>query len=418
MNLQVFEAKKGTNGEKMDNSILEQIAIKNDNKIVFLVLDGISGLKIDGKPGTEMQVANLPNLDHLAKQSVCGLLDPILPGVTPGSGPAHFALFGYDPIQYNIGRGVLSASGVGFELTDRDLAARVNFCSVDENGNVTDRRAGRIASEIGIRLSEKIQAGVKVPEGYEFYFRPEKEHRAVLILRGNDLSDSLQDTDPQKTDAPPLDPDALTSDAERTSKMLKDIIHQIKDLLAEEHPANMILLRGYAKHRRYPSMLERFQLSSLAIANYPMYRGIARLIGMDLNPVTPDISTQIDALENQFNDYDFFYVHVKYPDARGEDGDFDGKIKVLEEVDRLVPRIADLNPAAIVVTGDHSTPSKMATHSWHPVPFLIHSDLARVDQVETFDEISCIQGGIGRQPSVHLMGLTLAHADRLQKFGA
>ncbi|MCH8127670.1 2,3-bisphosphoglycerate-independent phosphoglycerate mutase [candidate division KSB1 bacterium] len=402
----------------MDNSILDPLAIQSDSKIVFLILDGISGLKVDGKPGTEMQVANLPNLDRLAKESICGLLDPILPGVTPGSGPAHFALFGYDPIEFNMGRGVLSASGVGFELTDRDLAARINFCTVDGSGNVTDRRAGRIASGIGVRLCDKIESAVVVPAGYEFNFLPEKEHRAVMILRGDGLNDSVQDTDSQQTGVPPLEPEALSPEADFTSGLLKDIISQIRGILADESPANMVLLRGFAKHKKYPSMMERFKLKSLAIANYPMYRGISRLIGMDLNPVTPSIQTQIDALENKFNEYDYFFIHIKYTDACGEDGDFDGKVKVLEEVDELIPRIVELNPDVLVVTGDHSTPSKMSTHSWHPVPVLINSNLARIDPVEHFDEISCIQGGIGRQPSVHLMGLVLAHANRLQKFGA
>jgi 2,3-bisphosphoglycerate-independent phosphoglycerate mutase len=402
----------------MDNSILDQLSIYNDSKIVFLICDGISGLRMGDRPGTEMQIASLPNLDELAKASVCGLLDPILPGVTPGSGPAHFGLFGYDPIQYNIGRGVLSAAGVGFELTDRDLAARVNFCTVDPEGNVTDRRAGRIASELGVRLCQKIVDNVKVPAGYEFFFQPEKEHRAVLVLRGDNLKDALQETDSQQVGVPPLRLDPIAPEAEHTATLLKEILSQIREILADEHPANMILLRGFAKHRKYPSLKDRFKLRSLAIANYPMYRGIASLLGMDLNPVTPDIPTQIDVLETKFSEYDFFFIHIKYPDARGEDGDFDGKIKILEEVDQIVPRIRNLRPEVLVVTGDHSTPSKMKTHSWHPVPVILNSDIARVDLVDKFDEISCISGGLGRQPSMHLMGLALAHANRLVKFGA
>ena len=402
----------------MDNHILDELAVKNDNKIVFLIMDGLGGLRMPGKAGTELQVAKTPNLDALARESVCGLLDPILPGVTPGSGPAHFGLFGYDPVKYNIGRGVLSAAGVEFDLTDRDLAARVNFCTVDAEGNVIDRRAGRIPTELNQKLCDKILANVKVPEGYEFFFLPEKEHRAVFILRGDNLDDRIADTDPQQTGVPPLEPKPLVPEAEATARLVKDLVEQIRRILADEHPANMILLRGFAKYRRYPSMMDRFKLKSLAIANYPMYRGIARLLGMELHPVTKDVPTQIDALEARFSEYDFFFVHVKYTDSRGEDGDFDAKVKVIEEVDALIPRIRALDPAVLVVTGDHSTPALMKSHSWHPVPVLINARLARVDLVERFDEISCIAGGLGRQPSMNLMGLALAHAERLKKFGA
>ena len=402
----------------MDNSILDELTESHGGKIVYLIMDGLGGLRMPGKAGTELQVADTPNLDALAKDSVCGLLDPILPGVTPGSGPAHFGLFGYDPVRYNIGRGVLSAAGVDFDLTDRDLAARVNFCTVDAQGKVTDRRAGRIPTELNQKLCEKILARIKVPGGYELFFLPEKEHRAVFILRGENLDERIADTDPQETGVPPLEPQPLAPEAEPTARLVQDLVSQIRSILADEHPANMILLRGFAKYRRYPSMMERFKLRSLAIANYPMYRGVARLLGMDLHPITRDVPTQIEALEKAFSRYDFFFVHVKYTDSRGEDGDFDAKVKVIEEVDALIPRIRALKPDVLVVTGDHSTPAQMKSHSWHPSPVLIYSALARVDRVERFDEISCIGGGLGRQPSVHLMGLALAHAGRLKKFGA
>lgn len=402
----------------MDNSILDQLVIENDNKIVFLIMDGLGGLQSPGKAGTELQVANCPNLDQLAKESVCGLLDPILPGVTPGSGPAHFALFGYDPIQFNIGRGVLSAAGVEFNLTDRDLAARVNFCTLDKNGNVIDRRAGRIATEINAKLCEKIKQQIKIPAGYKFFMQPEKEHRAVFVLRGDDLDDSISDTDSQKTGVPPLDPKPTSTEAEKSAAMVKDLLVQIKQILADENPANMILLRGFAKHRRYKTLFERFKLKSLAIANYPMYRGVSKLVGMDLNPITKDMPTQIDALGQKFADYNFFFVHIKYTDSRGEDGDFDAKVKVIEEVDQLIPRIRKLNPDVLVVTGDHSTPALLANHSWHPVPVLLYAKTARVDLVERFDDISCLSGGIGRQPALNLMGLALGHAQRMVKYGA
>jgi len=338
--------------------------------------------------------------------------------VTPGSGPAHFALFGYDPVQFNIGRGVLSAAGVEFKLTSQDLAARVNFCMIDQGGNVVDRRAGRIATEVNARLCEKIKQKVQVPKGYEFFMMPEKEHRAVFVLRGEDLSDAITDTDSQQIGVPPLDPKPTAAAAAATAQLLQGLLVQIKNILADEHPANMVLLRGFAKHRKYPTLSERFKLRALAIANYPMYRGVALLVGMELNPVTPNIPTQIDALEQRFADFDYFFIHIKYTDSRGEDGDFDAKVKVIEEVDQLIPRFRKLNPDVLVVTGDHSTPAMLKNHSWHPVPVLLNSKTARVDLVEKFDEISCIAGGLGRQPALNIMGLALAHAQRLVKFGA
>jgi 2,3-bisphosphoglycerate-independent phosphoglycerate mutase len=402
----------------MDASILEQLVVENESKIVFLIFDGLGGLAMPGKAGTELQVARKPNLNQLAGESICGLLDPIHPGISPGSGPAHFALFGYDPIRCNIGRGVLSAAGVEFELTDRDLAARVNFCTLDRNGIISDRRAGRISTEVSARLCEKLAKSIQAPRGYELFFMPEKEYRAVFVLRGEGLSEAISDTDPQKTGAPPLDPVATSAEGKRAAGLVKNLLDQARKILADEHPANMMLMRGFAKHRRYPSLLERFKLRSLAVANYPMYRGIAKLLGMDLHPVTPDVPSQIDALSKNFASYDFFFVHIKYADSRGEDGDFDGKVKVFEAVDPLIPRIRALKPDVLVVTGDHSTPSLLKSHSWHPLPVLLNAKSARVDRVEEFDEISCTAGGLGRQPAVNLMGLALAHAGRLAKFGA
>ncbi len=402
----------------MDNSILDKLTIEHDSKIIFLIMDGLGGLTMPGKAGTELQVANTPNLDALAKEGICGLIDPIMPGVTPGSGPAHFGLFGYDPVKYNIGRGVLSAAGIEFDLTHRDLAARVNFCTVDEKGNVVDRRAGRIPTEINARLCKKVLSRIKVPQGYEFFFLPEKEHRAVFVLRGDNLSGAISDTDPQQVGMPPLPLKPLQPEAEHTAKILNDLLDQIRKILADEHPANMILLRGFANYHPYPTLKERFKLDCLAIANYPMYRGVAKLLGMTLHPVTKDVPTQFQALENNYADYDFFFLHVKYTDSRGEDGDFDAKVKVIEQVDALIPGLRKLNPDVLVVTGDHSTPSVLKNHSWHPVPVLLHAKTARTDRVEKFDEISCITSGLGRQPALTLMGLALAHAGRMIKFGA
>jgi 2,3-bisphosphoglycerate-independent phosphoglycerate mutase len=402
----------------LNSDLLDHLAVKTEAKLIFLVMDGLGGVEVPEKGGSELQVARTPNLDALAAQGVCGLFDPVAPGITPGSGPGHFAIFGYHPVVYNIGRGVLSACGIDFPLTPRDLAARVNFCTIDQQGIIADRRAGRIDTETNLRLAEKLRREIKLPEGVEFFFETEKDYRAVLILRGDDLSDQLADTDPQRVGMPPLDPQPLDPAAKRTAEIIQSFLTQARQVLAGEPRANMLLLRGFAKLMPYKSLRERFQLTPLAIANYPMYRGIARLLGMEIHPVCPDIPSEFAALRASYDQYDFFFLHVKDTDSRGEDGDFDGKVRVLELVDSLLPQLTSLQPDVLVVTGDHSTPSALAGHSWHPVPVILAAKTVRPDLVTSFDERSCTLGGLGRQPMMNLMGLALAHAQRLQKFGA
>lgn len=402
----------------LNSDLLDQLSVKTEAKLIFLVMDGLGGMEVPEKGGSELQVARTPNLDALAAQGVCGLFDPVAPGITPGSGPGHFAIFGYHPVVFNIGRGVLSACGIDFPLTPRDVAARVNFCTIDQQGIIVDRRAGRIDTETNLRLAEKLRREIRLPEGVEFFFETEKDYRAVLILRGDDLSDQLADTDPQRVGMPPLDPQALDPAAKRTAEIVQAFLTQARQVLAGEPRANMLLLRGFAKLMPYKSLRERFQLSPLAIANYPMYRGIARLLGMEIHPVCPDIPSEFAALCASYDKYDFFFLHVKDTDSRGEDGDFDGKVRVLELVDSLIPQLTSLQPDVLVVTGDHSTPSALAGHSWHPVPVILSAKTVRRDLVTSFDERSCSLGGLGRQPMMNLMGLALAHAGRLQKFGA
>ena len=397
--------------------LLEKLVIKNDTKIVYLILDGVGGLEVEGKGGTELQVAHTPNLDELAKNSICGLLDPVAPGITPGSGPSHFALFGYDPFESNIGRGILEASGIAFPLTPRDVVARINYATIDKEGRIIDRRAGRITTSENNRICAKLRENIRLGNTGVFV-EPVKEYRAVLVLRGDGLEGDIEDTDPQKVGLFPLEPKANNSESETTAKLVSDFLSQAKSILADEKKANMILLRGFARHRVYPSLETRFGLKSLAIATYPMYKGIARLLGMTVLPSLEDINDEFKALKDQYNNYDFFYLHIKQTDSRGEDGDFDAKVKVIEDVDGLLPQITELNPDVLVVTGDHSTPAKWGGHSWHPLPVILNSKFCRVDQVTRFDEISCIQGGLGRQPTVNLMTIVLANAGRLGKFGA
>ena len=401
----------------MDPEFIDSLVVKNDTKIIFLIMDGLGGLPMGGRE-TELEAANTPNLDALARKSVCGLLDPIGYGITPGSGPAHFALFGYDPVRNNIGRGILEGAGIDFPMTDRDLLIRINFATIDKQGVVIDRRAGRIDNETNRRICGKLQENIRKISDVEIIFEPVREHRALLALRGDGLREEMQETDPQKTGCPPLPPNALVPEAQETAVLLQKLIDKAREVLADEPKANMLLLRGYSRYRRYPYISERFGLNALAIASYPMYRGIARLLGMVIGPQPATIQEEITALRENYGKYDFFFVHIKPTDSRGEDGNFDAKVKVIEEVDSLIPLVTDLNPDVLVVTGDHSTPAALASHSWHPLPVLLYSATCRPDRVERFGERDCICGGLGRIPMVHLMGLALAHAGRLEKFGA
>ncbi len=402
----------------MDPETIDSLVTKNESKIIFFIMDGLGGLPRDPGGLTELETALTPNLDALAARSLCGLLDPVGYGITPGSGPAHFALFGYDPIKTNVGRGLLSAAGVDFPMTPKDLFARVNFATIDGDGVVTDRRAGRIDTETNRRICGKLKKGINLGGGVEFFIEPEKEHRALLVLRGEGLSDAISDSDPGVTGKKPLPPRPLNKEAEATAELVTKLLEQARHILSDEDRANMILLRGFARYQALPSLHERFGLKSLAIAEYPMYRGISRLLGMEVHPVTGSLEGQVTALGDRYDHHDFFFLHVKHTDSRGEDGDFEAKTAIIEEVDRLIPRIIDMNPSVLVVTGDHSTPAVMAAHSWHPVPVLLASRTARPDHVKRFGERDCICGGLGRMPMMHIMGLALAHAGRLSKFGA
>jgi 2,3-bisphosphoglycerate-independent phosphoglycerate mutase len=397
----------------------QTLAQPEGGRIVYLVMDGLGGLPDAKHGGTELQVANTPNLDQLAARSSCGLLEIVGPGITPGSGPGHLALFGYDPLTYSIGRGVLSALGIDFDLHEGDVAARVNFATLDDRGLITDRRAGRIDTTINQRLCQAINRAVSLDFEGDYFFETVSEHRAVLILRGAGLSDDIGDTDPQQIGAPPRAPEPRTDKAARTAKLVQSFVKQACDVLAEEPDANGILLRGFEQYRAIPSLSERFKLSGVCLADYPMYRGVSRLLGMDVTAPPGGVDARFEALRSCYGDnYDFYFLHVKKTDSQGEDGDFGAKVKAIEAVDRLLPQVLALEPDVLVVTADHSTPAVMGQHSWHPVPTLLHARTARVDDVTTFDELSCARGALGLRPGVHLMGLALAHAGRLAKYGA
>lgn len=386
-------------------------------KIVLLVLDGLGGLPNRDTGLTELEAAQTPNLDELARRSSLGSLVPVSPGITPGSGPGHLSLFGYDPTEYVIGRGALSALGVGFDLRPGDLAARLNLATLDANGLVRDRRAGRPSDEEGRRVVEKAREGLTPPEGIEVYLEHEKEHRAVLILRGEDLGADLSDTDPQETGVAPFPVTPLDGRSEKSARVMQGILDQIRAILRDEPVVTGVLARGFAAYEGYPTFEDRYGVRALAIAQYPMYRGVARLVGMDIKEIPADPSELVVILERRFKAYDFFFLHFKYSDSRGEDGDFAGKVKAIESVDPLIPRILELGPEVVVVTGDHSTPSTLKAHSWHSVPALISSPWARPTG-SRFGETDCRNGDLGTFEGKHLMTLALAHAGRLAKFGA
>ncbi|MEC4813782.1 MAG: 2,3-bisphosphoglycerate-independent phosphoglycerate mutase [Scytonema sp. PMC 1069.18] len=400
-------------------TIWEELAWEKGGKIIYLILDGLGGLPDSEKGGTELQVAKTPNLDRLAEQSSCGLLEIVGPGITPGSGPGHLALFGYDPLKYKVGRGVLSALGIEFDLKEGDVAARVNFASINQNGEVTDRRAGRIDTNTNRQLCKKIREKVTLDFDGEYFFETVSEHRAVFVLRGSELGGSLEDTDPQMTGVSPQEPKAKSEDSQKTAEIVRSFIHQVREVLADEHPANMILMRGFEKYQPFPSLEKRFGLKGVCVADYPMYRGVSRLLGLDVLPRPGGLKERFQALQSCYGDkYNFYFLHVKHSDSEGEDANFDGKVKVLEEVDKLLPIVTELNPDVLVVTGDHSTPAVMGQHSWHPVPVMIYGKFVRIDRVTTFDEYACEIGSLGIRPGNHLMGLALAHAGRLRKYGA
>jgi 2,3-bisphosphoglycerate-independent phosphoglycerate mutase len=400
----------------MDERLLRQIVIPGTTKIVLLVMDGLGGLPHPDTGRSELETARIPNLDRLAREGVCGLTVPVAAAITPGSGPGHLALFGYDPIRYDIGRGVLEAAGIDFDLTDSDVAARGNFCTVDGDGIITDRRAGRITTEAAAPLIERLRR-IRLP-GVELFVEPVREHRFVLVLRGEGLSDRLTGTDPNREGLPPAPVIATEPEANDTAALLNRWIAAARAALADQPAANMVLVRGFAKRPRLPSMQELFRLNAAAVAVYPMYRGLAKLVGMRALPPPADFAAEIDTVARHWHDFDFFFVHFKGTDTAGEDGDFDRKVAALEQVDRELPRLLALRPDVLLVGGDHSTPAVLAAHSWHPVPFLLHGPWCRADLAEAFNERECLRGSLGVFPATEALPLALAHAGRLTKYGA
>ena len=396
---------------------LGDLAIRDaTTKLLLVVMDGLGGYA-DAENDTELEEAITPNLDALAAEGITGLVEPVGPGITPGSGPGHLALFGYDPEIYELGRGALSAAGLEFELAPGDVAARGNFATLAPDGTILDRRAARIPDPEAAAIVGRLQA-VQLGNGVEVFFVPEREHRVLVVLRGEGLDPRITDTDPQKAGVPPLESAPFDPQAKRTAELVNALMDQVRSLLRDEPKASGLLLRGFDSLREMPSFDERYGLRAGAVAIYPMYRGIAHILGMDVLGRPKDLDEQIAILQEAWNDYDYFFVHHKYTDSAGEDGDRPRKVAAIEQLDRAIPALRDLNPDVLVVSGDHATPTQMAAHSWHPVPTLLWSTRGQRDDVDRFGERWCARGALGIRPTKTLMPVMLAHAGRLKKYGA
>lgn len=389
-----------------------------NTKIVLLVMDGLGGLPMQVGGKTELETAHTPNMDRLADEGMLGQTLPIDFGITPGSGPAHMSLFGYDPVKYEVGRGVLEALGVGMYVHRGDVAVRGNFCTIDKEGKISDRRAGRIPTEEAEPLIEKLKA-IQFP-GVQIEVKHVKEYRFALVMRGEGLLPDLEETDPQRTGVAPLDVVAKTPEAQKTADLFNRWIVEAKKILSDQPKANCLTLRGFATDPRLSPFQDRYHLRAACVAVYPMYKGVSQLVGMDVIKFDGESpSDEFKAVADHWNDYDFFFVHIKKTDSYGEDGNFDGKVHIIEGVDEALPELLKLNPDVLMITGDHSTPCKLKSHSWHPVPFLLSApNTVRPDTQTSFGERACAQGGLGTINSLEAMPLALAHAQRLVKFGA
>ena len=403
------------------SSLIESLVLESPTKIVLLVLDGLGDLPHpDFRSQTPLEAAVTPNLDALAPRSAQGRLLPVAPGVTPGSGPGHLGLFGYDPVTTPVGRGVLEALGAGIELRPGDVAARANFCTIDAAGIVTDRRAGRISGELCAQLVEQLKAAAPRIEDVELVLQAGKGHRFVAVLRGPGLAGEVGDADPHKEGKPIPAAHALVPSAanEKTARIVNAFMAKAKQVLANAHPANAALMRGLSERPNFAGYRERFKLRAAAIAAYPMYRGVAQLAGMSLFPVGEAPADAFAVAKREWANFDYFFIHMKATDMAGEDGNFAAKVAAIEAVDRALPELLALKPDVLCVTGDHSTPVLVKGHSWHPVPVMISGVWAFADGFSRFHEKHARGGTLGVTASKDLIAILLANAGRLDKFGA
>jgi len=398
--------------------MINDLILTNNSKIIFLILDGLGDIpNPEHSYKTPLEAADKPNIDGLSlKAGVLGRIMPVDIGVTPGSGPGHLSLFGYDPVQCEIGRGVLEVLGLNMDLQAGDLAARANFCTVKE-GIVTDRRAGRIPTTETVRLCEMLSKAIPEVEGAKVIIKPGKSHRFAIIFRAKGLSDKLTDADPHKDNKPFTYTTPKEKEADLASRAVNAFMKRASEVLKDEKVANGVLLRGFSVKPDITPFSVNYRLNALAIATYPMYRGIAKVLGMDVKEEPKDYGEMVSVLKGNYDSYQFFFMHIKETDLAGEDGNFPAKVKAIEDVDKILPGILSLDPQVLVITGDHSTPCPMKGHSWHPVPLLMITKTGESDRM-AFHERNCTAGSIGTIYSKQLMALALAHALKLDKYGA
>lgn len=397
---------------------LGELIEKSESRILLIVMDGLGDARSREYARTPLEAARTPNLDRLAADSSLGRLIPVLPGITPGSGPGHLALFGYDPTVVGIGRGVLEAVGLDVPLEKGDVAARGNFCTLNGEGIVTDRRAGRIPTEKTVELCKRIQDAVGPAVGGVTVV-PGMSHRFCAVFRGKRLSDRLTDADPQKEGRPVPPVRAADAGARSTAAMINEFSKRARKVIRDEPKANGLLLRGFSRRPDLPSMEQLYGVHPACIATYPMYRGLARLVGMDVQTVQPaGLEGECATLEAKKDAYSYFYFHWKATDQAGEDGNFPAKVAAIEQIDAVLPRLLETRPDVVAITGDHSSPVPLKGHSWHPVPVLIWSRFCGGDGIDRFTEVHCNRGSLGIVQMKYLMPLLLAHAMKLKKFGA
>ncbi len=404
------------------DQLYSQLTIPCEAKLVLAVLDGLGDIATpEQNRTTPLEAAKTPHLDHLSQDAVQGRMDPVAPGIAPGSGPGHIALFGYDPIEHQVGRGVIEALGLGVDLQAGDVAARANFCTLDDNGIVTDRRAGRIKTETCQRLCDQIAQKVKSIEDVEVIIQPGKDHRFVVVFRGPGLGGPLSDADPHREGKPipTAEPTGgKDTTADKTARIVSQFYQAVLPIIEKEHPANGFLMRGIAHQPSIPTFEERYRLRAASIATYPMYKGLAQLVGMTKLEGSQTIEQQFEQYLQEYNQYDYFFIHFKPTDMSGEDGDFDAKVRAIEEFDAALPTLMRKAPDVLAITGDHSTPCKVKAHSWHPQPVLLSSAYSGTDKLGRFTETTANGGSLGLFEAKYLIRHMQANAKMFDKFGA
>lgn len=404
------------------DSLYAELTLKTKSKVVLVVMDGVGDIATrDQGYLTPLEAAATPNLDALSKDSAQGRIWPLGPGITPGSGPGHLGLFGYDPLEFQVGRGVIEALGLGLELKPGDVCARANFATLDSKGIVTDRRAGRIPTEICERLCAMMAEKVKKLGDTEVIIKAGKEHRFVVVFRGKGLEGPLTDADPNREGfaIPSVKPrNPKSAKQKKMAKLIADFYKAALPVIAKEKPANGFLMRGIAHQPDIPLFADRYQLKPACLAVYPMYKGLAQLVGMTKIEGPQTIKEQFERYLAEYNNYDFFFIHFKYTDKYGEDGNYAAKKKAIEEFDAALPILLRKRPDVLAITGDHSTPCAMKGHSWHPQPVLLNSAFSGSDKLDRFTETGANSGSLGLFEAKYLMRLMQANAKMFDKFGA